>query len=285
MPTPGRLARRLAAGCVLAASVALPGPATLASTDGSGVPAPASATPSAAPAVGSSSGQSPAVTSRGYAQSGPELHPDPPPNANTAPESGRTPKPPTVLGAPTQQEWEHLLDRLARHGVRPITDESGQVVLDSEYLLVLAGGAEGLTELRSWGAEITPEERPDVYAVRSGGRVVAWYLMEHRPVLTVVSPTSTPSPATSPGALATPSATPPGAPAGSLGPSGGEWASPYPGESSATSAVTTWPPQPQPRLPQTGSEVWNPILVALGGAGILCAGGLLVRLSRSPRRR
>jgi hypothetical protein len=315
MPTPGGFARRLAAGCVLAAAVVLPGTAVLAN----GPSAPTSTTPSgsepfppAVPAGESSAGQSP-VTSRGYTQGGPELRPDPPANASTAPGAGRAPKPP-VPGAPTQQEWERLLDRLAPHGVRPVTDESGQVVLDSEHLLVLTGGADGLVELRSWGAEITAEERPDVYAVRSGGRVVAWYLMEHRPVLTVVPPPAVPSPGASsetspgsppatspkvpgaspsaapgvsPGAApgASPSAAPGASPGASSGAAPGISPEPSTSESPAGPLITTRPPAPQPSLPRTGSNVRNPTLVALAGASILCAGGLLVRLSRPPRRR
>ncbi|MYV96840.1 hypothetical protein GT354_00805 [Streptomyces sp. SID3343] len=188
--------------------------------------------------------------------------------------------------APTPQEWERLLDRLALHGVRPVTDESGQAVLDGEGLLILAGGDDGPAELRSWGAEITAEERPDVYAVRSGGRVVAWYLMEHRPVLTVVPPPTTPSPGAPPGPPQAPSPGTPAGPSPGTSPSSSPGAAADPSTSGPDpSGVTTWPPLPQPSLPRTGSDVLDPTLLALGGAGILCAGGLLVRLSRPPRRR
>jgi hypothetical protein len=111
--------------------------------------------------------------------------------------------------------------------------------VDVDDRLVLTGAPEGLAELRSWGAEITPEEKPDVYAVRSGGRIVARYLVEHAPA----------------------------------------------GSPASATPLTTPALDAPPALPRTGPSVVNLTLIALGGAGIVCAGGLLVRCSPPTRRR
>ncbi|MGC0415405.1 hypothetical protein [Embleya sp. AB8] len=233
MPTPGGFARRLAAGCVSAATLVLLGAPAFAGAPAPG-PRPASAGGFAAPAPSAAS--SPAATPRGLA---PALHPDPPVPARMPVVPTGPNRPAPTANAATQEEWERLLDRLAAHGVRPLTDESGQAVLDVEHELVLTGGNEGLDALRSWGAEITADDRPGVYAVRSGGRVVAWYLLE-------------PDPAGSP----------------------------------ATPAPVTPPTfDAPPTLPTTGPSVVDLTLIALGGAGIVCAGGLLVRCFPAPRRR
>ncbi|MET7298071.1 hypothetical protein [Embleya sp. NPDC005575] len=252
MPTPGGFARRLAAGCVLAAALAPSGAPVLAGTSA----LPGAATPAAVPVLASAaSGPSPApmdgpppantpagdsaASARGRAPAAAELHPDPPVHGHAPAEPTGPPKPAPVTDPPTRQEWERLLDRLAAHGARPLTDESGRAVLDVEHELLLTGGADGLNELRSWGAEITEEDRPGVYAVRSGGRIVARYLMEPE------ASTST----------------------------------------DASAPVTPPAFDAPPTLPKTGPSVVNLTLVALGGAGIVCAGGLLVRCFPAPRRR
>ncbi|MFE5327980.1 hypothetical protein ACFRCG_16525 [Embleya sp. NPDC056575] len=237
MPTPGGFARRLAAGCVFAAVHVLPGFAMLASA--APLPAPAPVDGSSPPAERAVDHAGSTAGPRGRAPAAPGLRPDPPvpPRQPVVPTTPAEPAP--ITDAPTQQEWDRLLDRLARHGARPVTDESGQAVLDVERELLLTGGTEGLEALRSWGAEITGDDRPGVYAVRSGGRVVARYLMETEP--------NTSTDASAP-------ATPPAFDA-------------------------------PPTLPRTGPSVVNLTLIALGGAGIVCAGGLLVRCSPASRRR
>ncbi|MGW1990048.1 hypothetical protein [Embleya sp. NPDC001921] len=245
MPTPGGFARRLAAGCVLTAALVLSGASALPGTPAlPDAPALAGGSPgpSATPVDGSRpppEEPDPGASPRGRAPAAPELRPDPPVHVDAPAEPAGPPRPAPVTNAPTQQEWERLLDRLARHGARPLTDESGRAVLDVEHELVLIGGAAGLDALRSWGAEITEDDRPGVYAVRSRGRVVARYLMESDPN----APTDTSAPVTSPAFDA------------------------------------------PPTLPRTGPSVVNLTLMGLGGAGIVCAGGLLVRCFPAPRRR
>lgn len=277
MPTPGGLPRRLAAGCVLAAVLVLPVSHALA-VDVSGPvaveagpqpPEPAAsateiaaagADASAAP-VGVGSGRDRASVEEAAIEVGPPLTGQPPAAAHARlPEAPAlrpdpqvvtagpvvpvaSPKPPTETDPPTTREWNRLLDRLARSGARPVTDESGRVVLDVDRLLVLTGGTAGLDELRSWGAEIVAEHRPGVYTVRSQGRVVARYVLTREPA---------PEP---------PTGAPPG-PTTSLVPDFGA----------------------PPELPATGGSVADSALVALGGAGIVCAGALLVRCFRRPRR-
>ncbi|MEU0934868.1 hypothetical protein [Embleya sp. NPDC005971] len=238
MPTPGGFARRLAAGCVLAAALALPGAPVIAGASmptGAGTPAPTDGSPPVTPPPGDAeSGASP----RGRAPGTAALHPDPAVHGHAPAEPTGPPKPAPVTDPPTQQEWDRLLDRLAAHGARPVTDESGRAVLDVERELLLTGGTDGLDELRSWGAEITRDDRPGVYAVRSGGRVVARYLIESDPI----------------------------------------------GSTDTSAPVTPWAFDAPPTLPRTGPSVVNLTLIALGGAGIVCAGGLLIRCFPAPRR-
>lgn len=89
------------------------------------------------------------------------------------------------------------------------------------------------------GAEVAQDGKPGVYAVRSGGRGVAVYVLEREPAV----------------------------------------------ESQASAPVTPPAFDAPPTLPRTGPPVANLTLIALGGAGIVCAGGLLVRCSPPPRRR
>ncbi|MFF7248657.1 hypothetical protein ACFZBU_32650 [Embleya sp. NPDC008237] len=258
MPTPGGFARRLAAGCVLAAALALSGAPAL--TDAlAGAPAlPGAAAPAAVPVRASAASAPPpapiggsppastptgdpdsAASPRGRAPAAAELHPDPPVHGHAPAEPTGPPKPAPVTDPPTQQEWDRLLDRLAAHGARPLTDESGRAVLDVEHELLLTGGTDGLNELRSWGAEITEDDRPGVYAVRSGGRIVARYLIESDP------------------------------------------------NASTDASAPVTPPafDAPPTLPRTGPSVVNLTPIALGGAGIVCAGGLLVRCFPASRQR
>ncbi|MYS79756.1 hypothetical protein [Embleya scabrispora] len=254
MPTPGGFARRSAAGCLLAAALVLSGAPTLAGASAlpgavtpAAVPVLASAAsgPSPAPIGGSPPAPAPAgdadsaASPRGRAPAAAELRPDPPVHGHAPAEPTGPPKPAPVADPPTPQQWERFLERLAAHGARPLTDESGRAVLDVEHELLLTGGTDGLNELRSWGAEITEEDRPGVYAVRSGGRIVARYLMEPD----TITPTDAFAPVTPPAFDA------------------------------------------PPTLPKTGPSVVNLTLIALGGAGIVCAGGLLVRCFPAPRRR
>jgi len=188
----------------------------------------------------------PPAGTRGRLPAAPGLRPDPLPTPAGPAAPAASPKPPAETDPPTPRQWDRLLDRLARSGARPVTDESGRAVLDVDRLLVLTGGAAGLDALRSWGAEIVADHRPGTYTVRSRGRVVARYVLEHPPAIG--------SPSTAPG--------------------------------SDTVPTTITPPAlgEPPELPATGTPVADSALIALGGAGIVCAGALLVRCFRRPRR-
>jgi hypothetical protein len=106
------------------------------------------------------------------------------PAAATARPRSRTPD----SERPSQASWDLLVERLARYGAHPVTDESGAAVLTVDRELVLRGGREGLDAIASWGAEVLPGDTAGVFIVRSDGRIVARYLLAEE------EPPNTPAP-------------------------------------------------------------------------------------------
>lgn len=131
----------------------------------------------------------------------PVLRPDPNPHPSTAPgEAGDPAHRLPARSGPGAAERDALLARVAPLGIRAVVDESGAPALTVDHELVLAGGSEGVAALRGAGLETAPGPRDDVVAVRQGGRVVAWY---------IVDPPAAPGPGAPPPANAPPANGPP----------------------------------------------------------------------------
>ncbi|HSA51308.1 MAG TPA: hypothetical protein VLH10_14540 [Yinghuangia sp.] len=149
----------------IAASTAAPGAATGAAVP---EPAPSSAVPTA---IG--------VGDIAPRADPPDLVPDPDPNRSDAP--GQSPLghaiPQRPAGsAPSREERDALLAKVAPYGIVPVPDAAGAPALTADRELVLSGGPDGIDALRAAGLEVLPGPRPGVSAVRSGGRLLAWYL-------------------------------------------------------------------------------------------------------------
>ncbi|GAA4950992.1 hypothetical protein GCM10023205_09720 [Yinghuangia aomiensis] len=135
----------------------------------------------------------------------PVLRPDPNPHPSIVPgdpgdPAHRLPARSGPGGEPSAAERDALLARVAPLGIRAVVDESGVPALTVDHELVLAGGPDGVAALRGAGLEIAPGPRADVVAVRQGGRVVAWY---------IVDPPAAPGPAAPPPTGAPPANSPP----------------------------------------------------------------------------
>ncbi|UGQ15231.1 hypothetical protein LO772_17690 [Yinghuangia sp. ASG 101] len=103
----------------------------------------------------------------------PDLLPDPGPRQPDAPGHAVPERPPP---GPTPEERDRLLTRVAPYGIAPVTDAAGAPALTVEGELVLSGGPDGIAAMRADGLEVLPGPRAGVSVVRSGGRVLAWYL-------------------------------------------------------------------------------------------------------------
>lgn len=128
----------------------------------------------------------------------PELLPDPDPHPSTAPGEGPEarghgiPSRPDSTARPTREDRDALLARVAAIGIQPVVDVAGVPALTVDHELVLFGGPDGVDAMRAAGIEVAPGPRPGVSAVRSGGRMVAWYV-ENGPTAPPESPVPTPS--------------------------------------------------------------------------------------------
>jgi LPXTG-motif cell wall-anchored protein len=134
----------------------------------------------------------------------PVLRPDPNPHPSIVPgdpgdPAHRLPTRSGPGGEPSAAERDALLARVAPLGIRAVVDESGVPALTVDHELVLVGGPDGVAALRGAGLEIAPGPRDDVVAVRQGGRVVAWY---------IVDPPAVPGPAAPPATNAPPATAP-----------------------------------------------------------------------------
>lgn len=169
---------RAAAACLMFAALA---PGTASAAVAAATPDPGAST---APAPTPSPDVAPEVAPRaGVPELLPELLPDPNPHPSTAPETGgppghdRPPRPPSS-SAPTTQERDALLARVTPYGIVPVVDTAGTPALTVDDQLVLTGGPQGVDAMRAAGIDVAPGPRPGVSAIRTGGRTVAWYIVE-----------------------------------------------------------------------------------------------------------
>jgi LPXTG-motif cell wall-anchored protein len=249
-----------ALGPAQAAAVAAPAPDPGASTSPAPTPAPGP-TPRPAPVW-----QSDVAPRVGL----PELMPDPDPHPSGAPGTRSAPghempPRPTTSAMPTREERDALLARVAGLGVVPVVDTSGSPVLTVDRQLVLTGKQQGLDAMRASGIEIAPGPRPGVSTVRSGGRIVAWYVLEDDP------------------ALAPPPASPPVAGRGSAGPaSPGSPDNPESPESPEGPGSSGDAAGSDPGLPKTGPR--GTALLAAAGLILVAGGAIAVRFATCRRR-
>ncbi|MCF2526438.1 LPXTG cell wall anchor domain-containing protein [Yinghuangia soli] len=239
------------AACLMLTSLVLPArpaqavPVPAAST-GPAQAGPAEQPGPPAPSAGPSLGIAPRAGLPGL-RPDPDLHPSTAPGGAAA-EHGHGVPGRSGAAQPSREERDALLARLAPYGVRPVLDEAGAPALTADRELVLAGGPEALAAMQAAGVELAPGPRAGVSAVRSGERIVGWYVLDD------------------PVAPAPPSAPPnvPPVPSGVPGP------------------VPAQPPA-APVLPKTGPSGTFPL--AASGAVLLAAGAVFVRIAARRRAR
>lgn len=206
------------------------------------------------------------------------LRPDPNPHPSIVPGDPGDPahRLPTRAGPgePSAAERDALLARVAPLGIRAVVDESGVPALTVDHELVLAGGPDGVAALRGAGLEIAPGPRDDVVAVRQGGRVVAWY---------IVDPPAVPGPAAPPPTNAPPnnSPLPNSAPPNSPSANGPPPAAAPPAALAPAAAAHLAADPPSAELPQTGPN--GVLALTVVGLACLLVGLGVVRHARRSR--
>lgn len=208
----------------------------------------------------------------------PVLRPDPNPHPSIVPGDPGDPahRLPTRSGPgrePSAAERDALLARVAPLGIRAVVDESGVPALTVDHELVLAGGPDGVAALRGAGLEIAPGPRDDVMAVRQGGRVLAWY---------IVDPPAVPGPAAPPPTNAAPTGSPlPNSPQPNAPSSGGPPPAGPPAALRPAAAAHLAADPPSADLPQTGPN--GVLALTVVGLACLLVGLGVVRHARRSR--